>query len=365
MMTRRFPGLLLIALLMLACLPVVPGQSVRGSLASDSGMLLRSPWDLRPVTQTDSAYPCAAVATLPRDIDAFSFYSDDKKSRIDPTLYAHYNAVQEPFRALTAQAIDAAEAFRSTGSREAARCVLKMLNVQADAAAMTGRMASNQSYYVQNWTIGALAVTWLKVRTAVPGTTLERAHAIDWMQQVASATQTYFSARHAKGTNDGINNHFHWAGFAVMSAAIAANDRKSFDWGVSTYNEAISRIQADGTLPLEMNRGQRALHYHVFALAPLTSMAEMGAANGLDLYGAGDSALKRLVRVTAEGLSDNTLFVAQARAVQDTPEKSGLKSEDVIWLMPYLSHFPDPALNRLLHSVRLRPFGYLGGYPPG
>jgi poly(beta-D-mannuronate) lyase len=126
----------------------------------------------------------------------------------------------------------------------------------------------------------------------------------------------------------------------------------------------MSRIQPDGTLPLEMARGQRALHYHVFALAPLTSMAELGQANGLDLYNANGGALKRLVTVTASGLIDNRLFTAKANIAQDTPEKSGLHSEDVIWLEPWLIHYPDANLSRLLHSVPLKPFGYLGGYPP-
>jgi hypothetical protein len=122
------------------------------------------------------------------------------------------------------------------------------------------------------------------------------------MAKVAGSTEEYFTQRHIKGTNDGTNNHYYWAGFAVMAAGIAADDRKLFDWGVSTYNEAMSRIQPDGTLPLEMARGQRALHYHVFALAPLTMMAEMGYANGLDLYNANNGALKRLIDVTAAGL---------------------------------------------------------------
>jgi poly(beta-D-mannuronate) lyase len=150
-----------------------------------------------------------------------------------------------------------------------------------------------------------------------------------------------------------------------MAVGIAADDHKLFDWGVSTYNEAMSRVEPDGTLPLEMDRGQRALHYHVFALAPLTSMAEMGFVNGLDLYNADNGALKRLVYVTAAGLTNNSLFTTKAKVVQDTPEKGGLHSEDVIWLTPWLSHYPDSDLSRLLQSVQLKAFGYLGGYPPG
>ncbi len=326
---------------------------------------LRSPWDLKPVTVKDSGSSCPPIVALPRDIEASSFYTDAQHSKIDPKLEAKYNAAQEKYRGVSAEAIAAAEKFRSTGNRGAAECVLRILDAQADADAMTGSMSSNQAYYVQNWTLGALAVTWLKVRQAEPGTPEDRARAIAWMVKVANQVDAYFTQRHEKGTNDGTNNHYYWAGYAVMSVGIAADDRRLFDWGVSTFHEAMSRVEPDGTLPLEMARGQRALHYHLFALAPLTSMAEFGFVNGLDLFTADNGALRRLVNVAASGLVNNSLFAVQAKVAQDTPEKSGLKSEDVIWLMPWLLHYPDANLSRLLHAAHLKPFGYLGGYPPG
>jgi len=326
---------------------------------------LRSPWDLKPVTVKDSGSSCPPIVALPRDIEASSFYTDAQHSRIDPKLEARYNAAQEQYRGVTADAIAAAEKFRSTGNRGAAECVLRILDAQAGAAGMTGSMSSNQAYYVQNWTLGALAVTWLKVRQADPGTPEARARAVAWMVEVANQVEAYFTQRHEKGTNDGTNNHYYWAGYACMAVGIAADDRRLFDFGVSTFNEAMSRVQPDGTLPLEMARGQRALHYHLFALAPLTSMAEFGFVNGLDLYTADNGALRRLVNVAASGLVNNSLFAVQAKVAQDTPGKSGLKSEDVIWLAPYLLHYPDANLSRLLHAANLKPFGYLGGYPPG
>jgi len=43
---------------------------------------------------------------------------------------------------------------------------MKILLQQAQANAMSGSMSSNQANYVQNWTIGALAITYLKVKPA-------------------------------------------------------------------------------------------------------------------------------------------------------------------------------------------------------
>lgn len=333
-----------------------------GSVASASD--LRSPWDERPVKVTTAGYTCDVPAALPKDIAAYDFYSDAKHSVIDPARYAAYNAAARRFDDAMHAAESAADNFQSTGSRAAAECVLQILLLNAQAGAMTGDMASNQSYYVQNWTLGSLAVTWLKVREADPGTPDERTAITGWLQAVAHSTQSYFTDRHQKGTTDAQNNHYYWAGFAVMAAAVSANDHSLFDWGVSTYDDGIRRIQPDGTLPLEMARGQRALHYHLFALAPLVTMAEFGAANDLDLYTRNHSALSLLIYRAMGGLEDNKYFTSKAGAAQDTPENGKVKSDEVVWLTPYLRRYPNGDLNRLLHSVSPRPYNYLGGLPP-
>ena len=333
------------------------------AMAAPSTALL-SPWDERPVKVTAAGYSCDVPPALPKDIVAYDFYSDAQHSVIDPTRYAAYNAAAKRFDDVMHAAESAADNFQSTGSRAAAECVLRILVLNAQAGAMTGDRASNQSYYVQNWTLGALAVTWLKVRGAEPGSAEDRKLVTGWLQQLAGQVHDYFAERHAKPTTDAQNNHFYWAGFAVMSAAVAANDRTLFDWGVSTYDDGVGRIQPDGTLPLEMARGQRALHYHLFALAPLVTMAEFGAANSIDLYGRNHSALSLLIYRTMGGLEDNKYFTAKAGAVQDTPEKGKITSNDVVWLTPYLRRYPNGDLSRLLHSVSPRPYNYLGGLPP-
>jgi poly(beta-D-mannuronate) lyase len=46
----------------------------------------------------------------------------------------------------------------------------------------------------------------------------------------------------------------------------------------------VGEIQASGVLMREMARAGMALHYHLYALAPLIMIAELGEANGMDLY---------------------------------------------------------------------------------
>ena|SRR2546427_11812038 len=71
-----------------------------------------------------------------------------------------------------------------------------------------------------------------------------------------------------------------------------------------------------------MRRGQRALHYHLFAVAPLViwrSSAKTGEDNGMNLYAEHNYAIKKLVVLSTQGLVDNSFFVKAAGIAQDTP----------------------------------------------
>lgn len=329
---------------------------------------LRSPWDLHVPVVTSEHYVCPDAAALPRDIVAADFYSDEHHSVIDPKRQAAYNEAAEKFRTVSEDAEKAADRFQKNGSAEAAACVMTILETQAKAEAMTGSMSTNQANYVQNWTMGGLAISYLKVRSAgakTLGATPEQTAAVKaWMKKVGGEVEGWFEERRGKQTKDGRNNHLYWAGLAVMATGIAADDRKQYDWAVSTYQDGLKQIAEDGTLPLEMDRKARALHYHLFALAPLVTMAEFGAANGQDLYGAQHNRLHLLVSRTLSGLIDNSYFATKAGIAQDTPEGGKVKSSDVVWVTPYLRRFPDPMIAELLKKAGSSPYGYLGGLPP-
>ena len=109
-----------------------------------------------------------------------------------------------------------------------------------------------------------------------------------WLEKLAEENRDYYDdKRQHHRPNDSDNKHVYWAGLAIAAAGIANDDRKLFGWGVDAYRQGVSYIQPDGTLPLEMERGQMALDYHLYALAPLIMLAEFGERNGLKLlYGA-------------------------------------------------------------------------------
>jgi poly(beta-D-mannuronate) lyase len=324
---------------------------------------LLSPWDLSQVQVTASPYHCPAPIHLSADLTTDGFYSDSKSSIIDPAKWKAYAESSGPYKNLGDRAVAAADAYRTTGSREAAQCVLGLLNTAAADGVFTGKMSSRQAYYVQGWVIGAMAIAYLKVRDSGLAHPEEMALLSNWMKSVARQTMDYYDAARSRPGGETENNHLYWAGVEVAAIAIAANDRSMFDWAIATYRNGVQQITPEGALPLEMRRGQRALHYHLYAIAPLVYLAEFGEDNGIRLFAENDYALKRLVNRSIAGLTGSDYFDREAGIQQDMP-KGPPTAEAISWAKIYVKHYPDPQISGLLSQAASLSYMYLGGLPP-
>ena len=179
----------------------------------------------------------------------------------------------------------------------------------AQEHSLAGKMSSNQAYYVQGWVVGAIAIAYLKIREtgfATPQQT--RNHRQLDAERRRTDNSNIMTRTKRAGHGDSQNNHLYWAGVELAAIGVAANNRKDFDWAMATYDNGVDQIQPDGALPLEMARGGRALHYHLYALAPLVLLAEFGEANHLDLYAHANGAIHRLVNFSVAGLQDPDAF---------------------------------------------------------
>lgn len=210
--------------------------------------------------------------------------------------------------------------------------------------------------------IGGLGIAYLKVRDSgvIDG---DDAHLItSWMQTVTRQTMDYYDASLAKPNHGNGNNHLYWAGVQAGAVGIAANDRRMFDWAVAAYRNGDRQITPEGTLPEEMRRGQRALHYHLYAASPLVYIAEFGQDNGLDLYAENNGALKLLVRRATAGLAGSGYFDQQTGIKQDVPNGPPT-GEEIGWAKTYVKRFPDPAISALIAKAESLRYMYLGGLP--
>jgi poly(beta-D-mannuronate) lyase len=271
-----------------------------------------------------------------------------------------YKESSGPVKDATHTIVDLADRYRTTGSREAAQCTLKLLAQMAHNDTMAGHMSSQQAYYVQGWLAGAMAVAYLKVRGSGFDNP-QQAQAIGtWLGKLGDSTRAYYEAQEKKRPEQ--NNHLYWAGTELAGIAAVSNRPDLLDWALATYKNGVDQIQPDGVLPLEMARGQRALHYHLYALTPLVFLAEFGEANGQDLYSQRDHALARLVALCVHGLSDPSLFEERTKVKQEVPKNAS--DDDAWWTKPYAKRFPSPAISAITANATTLSSFYLGGLPP-
>lgn len=321
---------------------------------------LKSPWDAR-VAVTAAAYSCPAVMHVPKDIEANGPYrkDDPTHSIIDPEADARNKALTKPFYDVQRINVKAADAFRTTGSRAAGECAIAQITTLARENSMDGRVGNGQPIYVQGWIGGSAAVAWLKVRQLATPEQNKMVGA--WLHGLGKSVRAYYDPRPDK--SDGSNNHSYWAGFTLAAIGMVADDRSDFDWGMKYYDRGVAAIQKDGTLDREMDRASRALHYHLYALAPLVMLAEFGEANGMAMYAKSGGAIHRLAAVCVAGYNDPAIFEKKTGKKQERRET--VEGGQFAWTIPYLKRFPDhPEIAKLRAEMVKPSFETIGGLPP-
>lgn len=325
---------------------------------------LRSPWDAQKITLTGAPYDCPDPPPFSKSIDAESYYSDAHHSIIDPVKKAAEEKATEAPTHLGQWATEAADAFITKGSRAAAACVYTLLDDAAKAKAWSGAMPTGQGHYEQKWLLAGTSIAYLKVRNTGIGTPAQERDIKKWFSTLANRVTDYVDSKERDPGSDAWNNHRYWAGLAVAAAGIAINDRSDYTFGIDAYKAGVDQIQPSGVLPLEMNRAGRALHYHLYALAPLIMIAELAEANGTDLYTYDNGALHRLVKLCIAGLANPNLF-AKATGVPQDVTGAPYKGADIGWAFPYNQRFPNSQLTQWLDQAEYTRFWQYGGLPPG
>ena len=330
--------------------------------AQAQGDKLRSPWDDRKIALTDAAYSCPAPPPFARTQEISSYCIDSHASVIDPQKFAAFQKASEASGRLSQYAALAADAYLDKGSRAAALCVYSLLDAAAKADAWDGKMSGYQGVYLQNWLLSAVGIAYLKVRPSGLGTAAQQTDIQKWFGVLAVRGGEFFDAEVKSMEENRENNHLYWAGLAIAADAIANNDNDAGQWALNAFRIGLENIQPDGSLKAEMDRGQMALHYHLYALAPLIMLAEMGEANRIDLYAENNGALHRLVKLCEAGLEDPTILEKRTGVTQVVTLPYG--GSDIGWAVPYVRRFPDANLSALIAKAPWVRYTTWGGEPP-
>ncbi len=235
---------------------------------------------LAPITALAHA-DCPPVPAPVRDLKLERFYEDSAGSVVDPAKMAAHKAETAPLTAfvgfITKQA-DRANRQRSSPV-ETAKCGLLWIRGWAEAGAYLGTMDSKQAEAQRKWDLAGTALAYLKLRHFA--TAEDRAVIEPWLVTWAGAARAHFGDPGIKR-----NNHWYWMGLAAAAVGLATDNDKYWQMAKGIFEDAAKDIASDGTLPLELERKGRALHYHVFALEPLVVHGGDGGGKG-----------RRLVRV--------------------------------------------------------------------
>jgi poly(beta-D-mannuronate) lyase len=276
-----------------------------------------------------SAVACPPPSPAVSDIVADSYYRNTPThSEVDPVRKAQNEAAVKPFEDFLRQVADMA----SRGGSDDAACAVRWLKAWADGGAMLGNTPMEQGYYERKWTLAGLALSYAKVRGAASS---GQSRGIDvWLQRLAGRVIAH-SAEY-RGTR---NNHYYWEGLAVAATGAATGNKADIDWGRKVFADAMAQIAPDGTLPHEMARGQKALHYHLFAAAPLAILSSI-----LD---ADSPRLDALVQFCIAGLNDPGMVAKRAGAAQGP-----LLDDDADWLAVYARRHPLAQIDTILRNRR-------------
>lgn len=276
---------------------------------------------------------CAAPPAPIIDLDMARPYSDAAGSEASTDVQARHRSEAAPLKSWLSAITKGAD----TGSMRP--CAVTWLTAWSRAGALLGDMKSRQAEYERKWTMTGVALAYLKLKPVMSGQ--QRASIEPWLKGLADASYRFAAAPGHKR-----NNHWYWLGLGLGGVALAIGDDSHWETAHAIYRDALAEISADGTLPMELARQKRALHYHDFALMPLVTLAEIAALRGQDWYGESGGALHRLVAQTLAGIAEPARFAALAGVGQEPPVRPGSG-----WYPLYAARFPD-RVARLLNNAK-------------
>ena len=259
-------------------------------------------------TDAPANFTCPDVPPPVTSVSVESKYAPDtNSSEIDPERLKAYQELAGRLKDFAAPLTRMANDFVRSRPADAriAQCGAKWLAAWARARALEDpRDRKGES--VRAWNLPPIALAYLQFRDGNSVPEEDRIVIEAWIDRLGIRVMTDFDAGSDLPSRS--NNHRYWAGWAVMTAAAVLDDDAMFDWAVESARVGLRAVTPVGFLPLEMERGKRALGYHVFASEALVMLAAAARANGIDLFSENDGALRRLTDATLGGLSNSSAF---------------------------------------------------------
>lgn len=309
----------------------------------------------------ETAFTCAAAPAPVVSLTFGSRYTDDSKTRsdIDEASNAEVDKVLKPVEEFIAELMRMTNTALVENDTARAACALDWLDSWATAGALSNLETLNVQLAIPARQAG-LAIALLQADAVGGLDAAKRTRVLGWLKANIEATMLFFDGE--APPNASRNNLRAWAALAAAATGRLDSDQNILDWARSSLELVACQASPDGSLPLEMNRADKAMNYQLHATAPLVVTAELLAATGYDAYAACDGALTRIAGFSLKAAADPAV-VEQVAGVEQSYQTGKQKLEPfaLAWLEPYLRHQPDAAAEALAEKYRPLAHAKLGG----
>ncbi|MDF7760607.1 mannuronate-specific alginate lyase [Kosakonia cowanii] len=243
--------------------------------------------------------------------------SDSARATLNPQAEAAFHqqtrAIAEMEKFVSAHIT----AWHRSGDTREVSCLVTALNRWATAGALLGEARNHTGKSMRKWALATFSSGWLQLQ-------FSKSHPLSaWPEQTQNITRWLGEMGDLTASEwrdlplNKVNNHSYWAAWALMATSVATGRQDLFDQSLTIYRTALQQIDAEGFLPNELRRRQRALAYHNYALQPLVMIALFARANGVDTLKENSTALPRLATQVIAGLDNPQPFTERSGAAQD------------------------------------------------
>ena len=240
-----------------------------------------------------------------------SVYKDTAGSVIDKESWANNEQMLKPISDWNNMLDNSTYNFLHYKDRRGATCALAYLDYWAQNDAFLWDINNNTSDAITNqqrWELAQAAASYFKVKAlARPEQDIRITW---WLNQLAISAKAFWDNH----PNYHHNNMLSYTAVGIMQVGILTNDAKNIEWARRAFNDQMDRVSANGSMPLEMERGAMARHYHNWNVGPLLYMAQLSKMIGEDWTT--NAKLQRLIDFTNDANIDPSVIEKLSGAKQ-------------------------------------------------
>ncbi len=291
------------------------------------------------LTGAASAQACAPAPDPVLTLGFESRYTDDDPTRatLDEAAEAAAKAAVKPLddfiRDLAAET-DRMLATADASARAAlADCLLARMGIWARQDALAGLTTQTVRLTIGS-RLSAFGLVALQAQENGSGTR-DAAEVGAWLQRRMREQMTFWETAPSGAR---VGNLRLWAALAGAATSALTDDPLIRGWAAWSTTYVTCTANPDGSLPREMDRGRRALHYQLHALAPMVTATLLLERQGMPVLAACGDALDRAVGFALDDLESGARSHAITGEVQTLVDGSDpLEDFQLAWIDAFLA----------------------------